>query len=361
MEVEKVLHMTKGVGQNSYANNSLVQKTIIAQAGSVIEESTREVYNTLRPDCIMMADMGCSSGPNALLVVSRIIDVIDEACRSINRQCPQFGVFLIDLPGNDFNALFSLVPSFNQAVEEAKGSNFRPCFVSGIPKSFYGRVFPDKFLHFVHSSYSVHWLSQVPRGLVNENGEPLNKRNIYIAKTSPQEISELYYAQFKRDFTLFLRSRSKEMVSGGQMVLIFQGSYNNEDPDSIWELLGSTLNDMVSKGLVEQEKLDGFNMPFYSPTVEEVRKLVQAEGSFVLNKLETFTVDWSVDTSPNLETRAKFVAKTVRVVAESLLASAFSHAAMDDLFLWFETRVKERMARNRGEYLNIVLSITNKD
>ncbi|KAK9691057.1 hypothetical protein RND81_09G173100 [Saponaria officinalis] len=361
MEVEKVLYMTKGVGHNSYANNSLLQRTIATQARPVIEESTRELYNTLTPECIMMADMGCSSGPNALVVVSRIIDVIGEASRSINRQCPQFGVFLNDLPGNDFNALFNLLPSFDQAVKEAKGSDFRPCFVSGIPKSFYGRVFPDKFLHFVHSSYSVHWLSQVPRGLVSENGEPLNKGNIYIAKTSPQEISKVYYAQFKRDFTLFLRSRSREMVPGGQMVLIFQGSYNSDDPDSLWELLGSTLNDMVSKGVIEQEKLDWFNMPFYSPTVDEVRKLVQAEGSFVLNKLETFTVDWSVDTSQNLETRAKFVAKTIRVVTESLLATAFSHTAVDDLFLQFETRVKERMAGKSSEYLNIVLSITNKD
>ncbi|XP_074313357.1 putative jasmonic acid carboxyl methyltransferase 2 [Silene latifolia] len=360
MEVEKVLHMKKGVGDNSYAKNSSLQRTIMTQARPIIEESIREVYDNLRPKCLMMADMGCSSGPNALLVVSRIIDIIDDASRSLNRQCPQFGVFLNDLPGNDFNALFNLLPSFNQALEEAKGSSFGPCLISGIPKSFYGRVFPDNFLHFVHSSYSVHWLSQVPRGLVNENGESLNKGNIYIAKTSPPEIHMAYYAQFKRDFTLFLRSRTKEMVSGGGLVLVLQGCFHSEDPDSIWELLGSTLQDMVIEGMIEQEKLDEFDMPFYSPTVEEVRKLVEAEGSFVLNKLETFTVDWSIDKSQNLETRAKLVTKTIRAVTESLLANAFSHAVMDDLFLLFEIRVKEQMVGQRSEYLNIVLSVTNK-
>ncbi|XP_074314756.1 putative methyltransferase TCM_000168 [Silene latifolia] len=204
----------------------------------------------------MMADMGCSSGPNSLLVVSKINDVIDEASRSINRQCPQFGVFLNDLPGNDFNALFNLLPAFKQDLEEDKGSSFGPCFVSGIPKSFYRRVFPDKFLHFVHSSYSVHWLSQVnkshqnenvPRGLVSENGEALNKGNIYIADSSPEEIHKAYYAQFKKDFTLFLKLRSKEMVSQGGMVLVLQGSFNSDNPDSIYELLGSTLQDMVLK------------------------------------------------------------------------------------------------------------------
>ncbi|XP_074313383.1 putative jasmonic acid carboxyl methyltransferase 2 isoform X2 [Silene latifolia] len=247
MLVEKVLYMKKGNGHTSYATNSLLQRTVTAKAGPVIEESTREVYITLKPECLMMADMGCSSGQNALQVVSRIIDVVDKASRNLNRQCPQFGVFLNDLPGNDFNTLFNLLPSFNQELEEAKGSSFGPCFVPGTPKSFYGRVFPDKFLHFVHSTYCLHWLSQVPSGLVNENGEPLNKGNICVAKTSPLGVYKAYNAQFKRDFTLFLRSRSREMVFGGHMVLIFLGSFNSDDPDSLVELLGSTLHDMVLK------------------------------------------------------------------------------------------------------------------
>ena len=73
----------------------------------------------------------------------------------------------------------------------------------------------------------------------------MNKENIYIAKTSPPEISQAYYAQFTRDFKLFLRSRVKEMVPSGRMVLTLQGSIQREDPNSIWELLGSILHDMV--------------------------------------------------------------------------------------------------------------------
>ncbi|XP_074313382.1 putative jasmonic acid carboxyl methyltransferase 2 isoform X1 [Silene latifolia] len=361
MLVEKVLYMKKGNGHTSYATNSLLQRTVTAKAGPVIEESTREVYITLKPECLMMADMGCSSGQNALQVVSRIIDVVDKASRNLNRQCPQFGVFLNDLPGNDFNTLFNLLPSFNQELEEAKGSSFGPCFVPGTPKSFYGRVFPDKFLHFVHSTYCLHWLSQVPSGLVNENGEPLNKGNICVAKTSPLGVYKAYNAQFKRDFTLFLRSRSREMVFGGHMVLIFLGSFNSDDPDSLVELLGSTLHDMVLKGVIEQENLDKFNIPFYNPTVEEVRQLVKAETSFAINKLETFAIDWSVDSSQDLETQAKFAAKSLRVVTESLLETTFTHAVMDDLFLLFETRIKERIAVKKGEYLNIVLSVTKKE
>lgn len=102
----------------------------------------------------------------------------------------------------------------------------------------------NKYKRYLYYTYSWKW--QVPRGLENENGEPLNKGNIYIAKTSPPEISNAYSAQFKRDFTLFLQSRSREMVCGGRMVLTFRGCHNSDEPD-IWDVLGTAVQDMVTK------------------------------------------------------------------------------------------------------------------
>ena len=134
----------------------------MAKAKQVLEESIRELYEAPQPKCLMLADMGCGSGPNALLVVSEIMEAMNAACRNLNRPMLEFGVFLNDLPGNDFNALFlQFLPSFYKQIEEGDGCNFGPCFVSATPKSFYGRVFPTQFLHFVHSSFSLHWLSQV--------------------------------------------------------------------------------------------------------------------------------------------------------------------------------------------------------
>ncbi|CDP16806.1 unnamed protein product [Coffea canephora] len=66
-------------------------------------------------------------------------------------------------------------------------------------------------MHFIHSSYSLHWLSQVPRGLVTEEGLPLNKGNIYIGKTSPKSVHDAYLDQFERDFTNFLSARADEI------------------------------------------------------------------------------------------------------------------------------------------------------
>lgn len=86
---------------------------------------------------------------------------------------------------------------------------------------------------------------KVPRGLVSETGEALNKGNIYISKTSPSVVFKAYLDQFEEDFTIFLRCRSKELVPGGGMIIAAIGSTKSDNPKSIWEILGRALNDMV--------------------------------------------------------------------------------------------------------------------
>lgn len=87
---------------------------------------------------------------------------------------------------------------------------------------------------------------------MDESGIPLNKGNIHIAKTSPHSVLTGVHKSFERYFTLFLRSRSQGMVSGGHMVLTNIGSDRKADSSgnqgcTIWELLGITLNDMVQE------------------------------------------------------------------------------------------------------------------
>jgi hypothetical protein len=118
------------------------------------------VSMTTFPTCIQVADLGCSSGPNTFLVISEIVDTVHGIYQQTNNKSPELQVFLNDLPGNDFNTVFKSLPAFYKKLKEEKG-DFGPCFVSGLAGSFYGRLFPSQSLHFVHSSNSLHWLSQV--------------------------------------------------------------------------------------------------------------------------------------------------------------------------------------------------------
>ena len=138
-----------------------MQRAVISKVKPTLQESVIAAYHSEFPECLRIADLGCSSGPNTLTVASDILDTIDATSRCLNKKPPVFQVFLNDLPGNDFNTIFQSLPSFYDRLEKEKGANFGPCFITGMPGSFYGRLFPNNFIHIIHSSYSVHWLSQV--------------------------------------------------------------------------------------------------------------------------------------------------------------------------------------------------------
>lgn len=160
-----------------------MQKKGILAAKPILQESIAELLRANALECLKMADMGCSSGPNTLLPLWEIIETIDSSCSRLNQKSPILQVFLNDLQGNDFNTIFrSLIPKFHKKLEKEKGSKFGPCYIAAVPGSFYGRLFPPHSLHFIHSSYSLHWLSQVQL-LENHSISQINQIHANIFST----------------------------------------------------------------------------------------------------------------------------------------------------------------------------------
>ncbi|CAA3029298.1 jasmonate O-methyltransferase-like [Olea europaea subsp. europaea] len=355
MEVVQVLHMNKGEGETSYAKNSVVQKKIISIETSIIKEAVQKCLEKNFPDSMGIADLGCSTGPNSLMVISDVIDTIYATSNQKEIPLPEIRISLNDLPGNDFNSIFISLPEFYNQLKKEKNIGQEGCFISGVAGSFYGRLFPKKSLHFVHSSSSLHWLSQVPRVLDSNILKPLNKGKIYISKSSPRSVLDAYLSQFKRDFTLFLKSRSEEMVVDGHMVLSFIGRVS-ADPASgescmQWELLAQALMSMALEGIIEEEKIDSFNAPSYAPSAQEVRSVVEEEGSFTINCLEAIEIEWD---------GGQQAVKTIRAVAESMLEVHFGKEIMDELFKRYAELVGDYISKTRAKFFYLVISLTKK-
>ncbi|KAF3953667.1 hypothetical protein CMV_020908, partial [Castanea mollissima] len=143
------------------------------------------------------------------------------------------------------------------------------------------------------------------------------------------------------------------------------GSIKSDDPLSIWEVVGLKLNDMVLEGLIESEKLDNFNLPYYAPTSEELKKVIEVEGSFTLHKFEVFKMDWDsyikkANIGLDRQGRAAMIATDIRAVGEPILSSQFGEEAMDDLFQRFKAVVLDHMETEKCEYINLVISLTKK-
>ncbi|XP_068664270.1 probable jasmonic acid carboxyl methyltransferase 2 [Aristolochia californica] len=367
MEIQKILHMVGGLGENSYANNSSLQRVAITKVKPIVEKTILDLYSSMLTETLGIGDLGCSSGPNTLLVISDILDAIDWGSRRLKRPVPELKVFLNDLPGNDFNAICQSLPNFYEKLRKEKGEGFKSCYISAVPGSFYGRLFPKRSLHFIHSSYSLQWLSQVPPELTSSS----IKGNIYLTETSPPLVYKAYLEQFKRDFQSFLQSRSEEIVLGGKMVLILLGR-RTADPSStescyIWKLLGQALYDLVSRGLIDEAKLDAFNLPYYAPSVEELKDVIEKEGSFHPSQLDTMQVNWdgsedgdeAVNSFDHVESGLN-TAKIMRAVAEPILVSHFEAELMDEVFRRYGEIVAEHLSSERTKHVNLLVTLTRR-
>ncbi|KAJ7965548.1 Methyltransferase-like protein [Quillaja saponaria] len=209
---------------------------------------------------------------------------------------------------------------------------------------------------------------RVPEELAGEVAPVINKGNIYAAKTSPPAVHKAYLEQFQKDFKIFLRSRSEELVPGGAMVLTFPGRLADPELMTFWEITGMALHDMVLENLIEGEKLDSFNIPVYCPTAKEVEQVIEAEGSFTLTRMECFNMDWyagmykcdNEDSAKhfNEQKKCKFAADHVRAVLEPVLKPHFGAAIMDDLFLRFATKLVHLVDVKNLKFANLTMSMT---
>ncbi|KAM3331828.1 hypothetical protein ACQJBY_027616 [Aegilops geniculata] len=363
MDVETILHMKEGLDETSYAQNSSLQKRGMDTLKSLIINSATDVYISQMPERFTVADLGCSSGPNALCLVEDIIGGIGKVCCRSSQPPPEFSVLLNDLPTNDFNTIFFSLPEFTHKLKSAAKSDEwgRPMvFLSGVPGSFYGRLFPRTSVHFICSCSSLHWLSQVPPGLFDEAKAPINKGKMYISSTSPPAVSLAYRRQFQRDFSLFLKSRAAEVFPGGRMVLAMLGRQSDECVDRrttfLWELLSESFAALVSQGLVEQDKVDAYNVPFYAPSLQEIEVEVRLEGSFSLDYVQTYEINLS--SSGDAKEDGRTVSMAIRAIQESMLSHHFGPDIVDALFHKYTQLVTESMEREEVKSVQIGVVLT---
>nr|GMD74457.1 salicylate carboxymethyltransferase-like [Ipomoea batatas] len=354
MEIVQVLHMNTGNGEASYANNSQFQEKAIVMAKKITEEAITDVYKSLCPKTVYIADLGCSSGPNTLMEAGELVKAFDKARRNMGHQSPEYAVYLNDLPSNDFNSIFRSLPVHQEDLKKEMGQEFGPCFFAGVAGSFYGRLFPANSLHFVHSSISLHWLSQVPKGLEE------NKGNIRVVASSPPSVVKAYHEQFECDFSNFLKCRAKELVTGGGMVLYFLGRRCEDHISSnnnVWELLVKVLNNLSAEGVVDEEKVNSFNFPIYWASPNEVKMVVEKEGSFSIEYLENFMYD--LENEKHIDP-GNFHVNSFRAVLEPIVASHFGEGITEEIFKRQKTLTLESIHElEKVRFFNVV-SMTKK-
>ncbi|KAG6415700.1 hypothetical protein SASPL_123114 [Salvia splendens] len=344
--VEKVFHMNGGGGDTSYHLNSSLQKNAAERINELAIEAMEQTYSALRPESLGIADLGCSSASNALRYIKMAVNSFMST--------PEFRVCLNDLPTNDFNTLFKTLPDFYQDLKE--GNNNPSVFVAAYPGSFYGRLFPHKSLHFVFSFCALQWLSRIPPGIYDDQGRSLNRESVYITKKSPRQVIDAYAKQFAEDLWAFLEGRAVEVMSGGRMALLIAGrkisDYFSLDKTFLWENLYQSFLTLVSKGKIEKEMVESYDVHFYEPCKQEIEDIVRKEGSFELERFEI--VEKEIDSSFS----GVVMAKAVRAVQQSMISHHFGEGIMDELFDEYAKLLDKEIATNNYKVIHIAVVLT---
>ncbi|VAH67332.1 unnamed protein product [Triticum turgidum subsp. durum] len=265
---------------------------------------------------MLIADLGCSSGPNALALVSIAVEAIHSHCLQLQQPPPEVCVLLNDLPDNDFNTVVKNLVMLHQSNKPAVVT------VGITPGSFYERLFTSGSMHLLCSSNSLNWLSKVPEDLMR-NWIPAYDVDEHARSERLPMVLEAYAQQFRKDFTNFLELRAKELVSKGRMVVSLVGRRSDVTATKFSYLsrtIYQILSVMVLEGVNDKEKFDSFYVPVYEPSNKEVREIIQEEGSFSIREMQVH--DPTTDMNNALSTPSKFV-NLLRALCEPILVQHF--------------------------------------
>ncbi|KAH1121173.1 hypothetical protein J1N35_004333 [Gossypium stocksii] len=350
VNLEKLLSMKGGKGEASYANNSQAQALHARSMLHLLEEALDSVHLSSPEVPFVVVDLGCSCGSNTIYIVDVIIKHMVKRYESSGYEPPEFSAFFSDLPSNDFNTLFQLLPPLANngcsSMEECLASNgHRSYFAAGVPGSFYRRLFPARSIDVFHSAFSLHWLSQMPESVLDRRSTAYNKGRVFIHGASDSS-ANAYKKQFQTDLAKFLRARSIEMKRGGSMFLVCLGrtSVDPTDQGGAGLLFGTHFqdawDDLVQEGLISAEKRDNFNIPVYAPSLQDFKEVVEADGSFTVNKLEVFKggSPLVVSRPDDASEVGRALANSCRTVSGVLVDAHIGDKLSEELFLRVESR-----------------------
>ncbi|EOA34343.1 hypothetical protein CARUB_v10021864mg [Capsella rubella] len=327
--------MVGGEGSESYKKHSSYQRALVEAANEKISEAiSANLILDLVSNWVCVADFGCASGPNTFVAVQSVIDAVENKYRRETGQNPgdniEFQVLFNDLTTNDFNTLFKTLPSE------------RRYYSAGVPGSFFDRVLPKQSFHIGVMNYAFQFMSKIPKGILDRDSTIWNK-DIHCTGFN-NKVKQAYLDQYSVDSKAILDARAEELVPGGLMLLLGSclkdGTKMSETYRGIvLDLIGASLNDLAHQGVIEQDKVDSFNITLYIAEESELRQIIEENGKFTLEGFEDIL-------QPNKESsEPKIFAASAKAALGGILTAHFGEEGMIKAFELVEAKAHQNFTR----------------
>jgi len=238
-------------GHGYYSAHSRPQHAAAAVAYPLLAAAAECIPTPVVPTPFAIGDLGCAGGANEVGPMAIAIDSL----RARDWHGP-VEVVHTDLPENDFAPLFELLSGPSSYL-----ANRTQVYPSVIGRTLYGPLFPDRRLHLAWSGITLHWLSSVP-GTVPDAVYP----NL---TTGPHR--DALARRSAEDWRGFLIERSRELVDGGEIVVVAGASAadGTSGAERLFTTIDEVLGEMAEQGAVRRAELERIFYPTWNRTMDE--------------------------------------------------------------------------------------------
>jgi hypothetical protein len=218
--------------QGAYNRDARLQASGGALAMARWTEAIERVALDDSDRAIVVADYGSSQGRNSFGPLEAAISHLRPR---VGAERPIL-TYHVDLPANDFNALFAALDDDPTRYAPDDGHVF-PCAVG---RSFYDRVLPPDYVDLGWSAYAAQWLSRIPCVIPGH----------FFSNGADAQVRAAFKRQGALDWERFLRLRALELRRGGRLLVVVPVLNENGEAgiDGIMHQTNEVLIEMVGEG-----------------------------------------------------------------------------------------------------------------
>lgn len=248
------------LGGGFYSRHSQPQRAAARTADAWLVEAAGAVPLPAPPAPVLIGDFGCAGGANEMAPLAAAVDAIRARDAAVPVE-----VAHTDLPENDFGPLFTLLGSPQGYPTGRTG-----IYPHVVGRTLYGPLFPDRRLHLGWSAITLHWLSDVPAQVPGRT----------YTNLLPEEQAAPFRARAERDWRTFLDERARELVDGGELVIVAGASLpdGTSGAEGLFTLVDEELAALVAAGTLRPGESDRIIYPTWNRTPAEWRAPLAGSG-----------------------------------------------------------------------------------
>ncbi|MCV0424020.1 MAG: class I SAM-dependent methyltransferase [Roseibium sp.] len=351
-------------GGGFYDANSATQWNAIEAVLPILDDAITSLQ--LRdPDCVRLADFGCSEGRNSIAVMSRalrsLLPKTDLSVQTIHS----------DLPTNDFSKLIANLRPDGQSVYDSNR-----VYSSVVGGSMYDQLLPERSLHLATTFNAIGFLSRRPvnrlPGYIFPNGPSTVRANGYVS----DDDRSAFALQARRDVECYLEVRARELVPGGKLLVqVFGSTDQARTCDGIYDLLNDAVLSFVDKDEISRESYDRYYQPVYMRHLDELTAPLRDPQSTVsslysLDSTRSYEIavpfNQQYASDGDLDRFAKDYVNFFRAFTEAVLSSALPETPeradlVDRIYRQAEVILKANPKSYPFRYMAIAMLLTRKD